>query len=314
LNDDFDKVYTKIQEKYGTTLNKPINKKNETFTMVFLSGMAIIFILAVLPFVLKDVYPKLLYDNEKYYTIVFICAAIFIVSLALYILKKGRTTEVKDVQAIEIGKDILSLMANNIWSKADINKNSITKEDYNAPLFRTDVFYFNSCNSISLDNDKIILAKVKNRPDNVNSQYYVFNGISGKIKLDEEIEGTFAISFNDVDGTNEDFKIDNNEFNSYYNIYVDDNNKVKSMELLTPDVMQKILDKVKTTKRYFDFGIEKNILYFRIYYTLDDDFYIDDEITMTNLSYDNLKIYYNYLLEIKDIIDFLNDIVNNYSN
>jgi hypothetical protein len=282
--------------------------------LIFLILLLIAFILSGVDLLLSTHLADYILKHILLYTIVIFITIILGLLVAKKLKRKKRIIE---------GYNILYLVIKGIWPKANhLSDVGFSKDEYNAKLFKAEKNGFFSNNLISIDDGKLIFANL------ISGR---FKGVVGKIKLNKNIEGSFAISFYDDDGAKKDFKIDDNEFNSYYNIYVDDNNKVKAMEILTPDVMQKILDKVKATKRYFDFGIEDDVLYFRIYHSLtsfveidgnsiqDNDSIIylldkDDEAIDNNSTKENrkllLKEYYNYLLEIKDIIDLLTDIVN----
>lgn len=130
----------------------------------------------------------------------------------------------------------------------------------------------------------------------------VFGGLLNQVSLNRDFGTRMSITFNldsfGAMGCSEKVEMDSSDFEKTFNVYADD--KVKAMQLLTSDVMRKLIDLFDFSDDGFDLLIDHRTLYIRVglresMFQMRDDLADKDEISRNN------KVLY----VIKEIIDIL---------
>ncbi len=147
--------------------------------------------------------------------------------------------------------------------------------------------------------------RIKDKEKAENVQYVNFYGIFAVIDLSRNFNGEIQINKKGKDCHNlAKVEMDSVEFNKEYKVYASD--KVLAMQLLTHDVMDKILNVINRYKFDIEFRIINDKLYFRLF----SDGTFSEELYVNNIE----KIYNNGKL-FKDILGIIETgISENYSD
>lgn len=150
----------------------------------------------------------------------------------------------------------------------------------------------------------IVMSEVKTERrerDNKGRTYYVtiFHGLFAEVSLDKIIDSTTRVRrnrFKLIDRA-DSLSMDSGEFESLFDVYSD--GKIETMQILTLDIMQKIIDFTKQTKVIPEFTIKENCIYLR--FNMGDIF--EANVLKSGLDYETLKKYYDIINFIENIID-----------
>lgn len=91
----------------------------------------------------------------------------------------------------------------------------------------------------------------------------IFSGIFAKINIDKSINTTLKIRRNTSIFNKDRLNMDSQEFEKYFDVSSD--NQIIGMQLLTADIMQKLVDFYINTDIRFDITINNNLLYLRFH-------------------------------------------------
>ncbi len=158
--------------------------------------------------------------------------------------------------------------------------------------FKLDSYWMMNCDDhiIKIYDVQADKTKSKNKEEYV--QYISFNGIFAVIDLSQNLSGEIQINkkgknYNDLVKV----EMDSVDFNKEYQVYASD--KVLAMQLLTHDVMDKILNVINR----YDFDIEFRIIKDKIYFRLfsDGTFYEDSYTNNVEKVYNNGKLFKDIL-------------------
>lgn len=262
--------------------------------------------------------------------IIFCLVLIVIIGLLLSLMRFSENKPIIGFNELYKTK-VIKPIINHIWrnAKYDYGK-CLPEEEYNANLFQEDYSIYESDDYVELIDDNCCFAEVNTKTTNnagENTRYITcFNGIAGVKKLNKNINCTFSVVSNYTFSiiSPKPFDIDNTKFNEYYDIFMNDKDKLKIFEILTPDVMQDMLDKIKSDGITFDFAIANDKLYFKIYiqnkrkaasmalFSLTGNTYDSHELFECNyddpLNKDDIYESYETFQSVKNVICFLTKI------
>ena len=133
----------------------------------------------------------------------------------------------------------------------------------------------------------------------------IFHGLFAKVNLDKTINTTTKIRKNKLIDMKDRLLMDSGEFEKLFDVYSDE--KIETMQILTLDTMQKIIDFTDKTKIIPEFTIKENSIYIR--FNTGEIF--EANVLKSALDYEKLKKYFDILnfIEIitEDIIKNLED-------
>ena len=161
------------------------------------------------------------------------------------------------------------------------------------------------CGSLN-DGKMLVMSEVttkRRETDSKGRTHYVtvFQGLFAKIELDKYIDSTTRIrknKFKLIDHQNS-LEMDSGEFERIFDVYSE--GKIETMQMLTLDTMQYIIDFKNKTKLVPEFTIKENSVYIRFY--MGDVF--EGNVLKKSLDYSILKKYY-------DIFNFIPMIINEF--
>ena len=182
-----------------------------------------------------------------------------------------------------------------------------------------DIYYSDDYIEGLIDNKyKIKMAEVKTEKikeekdskGNVEKRHYIlFSGLFTKIDLNKSINGDLIIAegtiYRSYRNNSERLKMDSSEFEKIYNVFT--NNKIVAMQILTPDIMEMILEFRNKYDKAFDVIIDKDTMYIRLHVGQIFETYINDNSRIndaTTEEYFNLvKFVYMFTTSIIETIN-----------
>lgn len=129
----------------------------------------------------------------------------------------------------------------------------------------------------------------------------VFSGIAGNFVSPVTFEKPIQILRDAIWSNN--VKVDSSEFEKNFNLYTQD--KITAMSILTADVMSKLVSIKNRFERNFEFILLNNTVYFR----LNSSNAFEAGLSKSALEKDNIKKYYDLLVDIKQSIIDINEIL-----
>lgn len=142
--------------------------------------------------------------------------------------------------------------------------------------------------------------KEENRKEE--TYYYIttFHGLFAKVNFDKILNTTTKIRKNKIKliDTIDSLSMDSGEFERLFDVYSD--GKIETMQILTLDIMQEIIDFKNQTKIIPEFTIKEETMYIRFH--MGDIF--EANILKSGLDYETLKKYF-------DTLNFIQRITNN---
>lgn len=125
------------------------------------------------------------------------------------------------------------------------------------------------------------------------SSYIVFSGLAGKVKLPQNLGSYLKIVKNSNVSINK-LEMDMAEFEKIFDVRTDD--KIKTMQLLTSDVMSGLIDIFNETNIQYEFCIINDVIHMRFHTGLFNKKTMDSSLT-----YEELNKLYLLLINIKKI-------------
>ena len=126
-----------------------------------------------------------------------------------------------------------------------------------------------------------------------------------RIDLVKSLGSNLKIASNSIIGKKDKIEMDSQEFEKYFD--VSSTNRVKGMEILTPDVMEILMHYRKVLNENFDIYIYENIMYIRLHIgkMFESKVYTDVSIdkSLVKKYYDILDFTYNLANEMINLIE-----------
>lgn len=248
------------------------------------------------------------FDNENSKGIIFFIG-LYMFGAFPVIIYAHYMQKIKNITKEYKSKVITKLVENVYKEKVTIDtEKGIPEKEYNSKLFEDSYNMFISKDLIKIENSNLLFSELliqmymytgKNR-----TEITIFQGVAGKKLLNKNIGITLAVLNNKI-FLNNKVKLDSSEFEKYFDVKSDD--KLYATRFLTADIMQAIIDIKLKYNCNFEFGIENNILNFRI--ATNKDFF---EVPNYNkgLTKQYVKENFDILYNIKVIIDLIEKVVN----
>ncbi len=157
----------------------------------------------------------------------------------------------------------------------------------------------------NIDGYDIMLAEILTKDESIDSEgnrttSIVFQGLFGMSKLNKVYNGMMKIHadkglFGKVFQDKKRIEMDSSEFEKYFDVIADD--KVQAMQILTSDIMDKMLDFMKNSKIKYELTIRNDKLYIRF----KTGPMFEGNILKSAVDFDTLK-------KVYDVINFTFDI------
>lgn len=179
----------------------------------------------------------------------------------------------------------------------------ISKEIYLEAKYQERAELYFSNNLIKMNNDSIEIAEVQTMMMQADGKRITeFEGLFSKSKLDKKINAELKIMCNNCNYYDEKTKINmaSSDFEMKFDVY--STNKVVAMQILTADVIEKIMELYNKFNYLFDINIIEDNIYIRVHFAEAFEFDEYDREKMINL----VETIRNILI----LKDYMNDIVN----
>lgn len=135
-----------------------------------------------------------------------------------------------------------------------------------------------------------------------------FSGLFIRVDLGMSIENNLKIARNNAIYSKDKLEMDSNEFEEYFD--VSSSNRIKGMELLTPDVMELLLSFRKVLNENFDIYINNNVMYIRLHVGCMFESKVDKK---TSIDKEIVKKYYNILDFTYNISNIMTKLIEEYN-
>lgn len=148
-------------------------------------------------------------------------------------------------------------MPSKIYNEGEYN------ESYNC-YYSDDYFEAMIDENYLIDMAEVNTVNETRDSDGDTSRITKFHGLFAKIVLEKSIGCKFRIDRNSRHSVYQNrLEMDSSDFEKKFNVYT--SNKIIGMQLLTPDIMEEILNFQNKTKNNFDIYIQENNLYLRFH-------------------------------------------------
>jgi hypothetical protein len=142
-----------------------------------------------------------------------------------------------------------------------------------------------------------------------NSKIRIFEGLTGSISFSKNMKSKIKLIFKNsisLFGNEDDIiTIDMPEFEKYFKLLSE--NKILAMRIFTPEIMEKIIDILKTNKRKFDINIINDKLYVRVHCTS----IFESKIVIGGEKYESLEQEFAALEIMKELIYLIYELIDN---
>lgn len=156
-----------------------------------------------------------------------------------------------------------------------------------------------------IDGHEMMIAEVHTETESTDSEGHtthstVFHGLFGMSKLNTAYHGMIKIHadkgiLGKIFQNKQRIEMDSSEFEKYFDVIADD--KIQAMQILTSDVMDKMLDFIKTSKIKYELTIRDDKLYIRF----KTGGMFEGNVFKSSVDFDTLK-------KVYDVINFTFDI------
>lgn len=195
--------------------------------------------------------------------------AVVIVMVIFSFLTRNKVEAYNRKYADTVGRELLNQYFENVYYHdgdqfgfRSIYKEAGYKEHYDISHSRRQMDLVYKGHNIKLMD--ILLEEETTDQDGNTHTYTVFNGLLLEIEGSYGIGTKMSITKNrDIGVGKNKLEMDSKEFEDFFNVYTDD--KVKSMQLLTAEVMERFKEMYGFSKNGFDVTFNNGKLYLRLY-------------------------------------------------
>lgn len=246
--------------------------------------------------------------NKKYLFVAILSYWQIIMVVAYTVIVKKNTINYTKYKR-KIKTNIISNLINIFFDNADFIPNKeLSKQIYKEAGFNNYNEYIadDYIEGYLKQKNKITMANIKTISKSEDNSTVTFSGIFAKIDLNKSIDTSIKIcNYKLKDSNTPKIELDSSNFEDIFD--VNTNNSLKAMQLLTPDVMELLLNFSKFIKSKFDISIINNSVYIRINNNINFETNLDENniIPKTELKkyYDTLNFIYNLSLFILNWIE-----------
>ncbi len=251
----FDDIYEIIYQNSKSLLD--IRKKDQN--KKFFLAMAVGILCSVIAYMMR-IEPIILLG---------IIAIILLLLLILYVYD---SVQFKRIYKEYVIAEMVKLYSKNLNFLA---QTGVTRQEYKMSGFDTIFTEFHSEDKIQgliQENIKFQMSQIVTGEIEINknadgsdstTRRETFRGTYGMVTLPKNIKTTIHITYNSIMKklTGNRIEVDSSEFEQYYDCFAD--NKIIAMQILTPDIIEKLVQIKQYNKGFLEFKIENQMLYFR---------------------------------------------------
>ena len=260
MKKEFEELYSDLQGSHQDEFNNlwdKVQQDNSKKNRIFLIIAIIIFIL---------IFPVL---RLTFFAIIYFLAALLIVYVILSIIFSKHIIQFRHL----FKEKIITILINNFYHEVDyIPKKQIPRTIYDEARYpesynryhSDDYFEGKLDDSYPLKMAEVHTVYESKDSDGDTTTTTRFHGLFAKIDLKKSINSNFIISSTFSSwGNKNKLEMDSQEFEKYFDII--STNKIISMQLLTHDIMELLIDFLKTTQIKFDISIYDTTMYIRFH-------------------------------------------------
>ncbi|MBR3152299.1 MAG: DUF3137 domain-containing protein [Clostridia bacterium] len=281
---NFNNIYEKVYREYGREIEEIRNKAKEESNMIIIMWIVL----------LLFTYPVSLIGG----------IFVFLVSLAYVLLIFYTIIKLINSKATaQFKKEYKEKIIGSFIKEYEEKLNYFPNEGVSSLIYRNAGFEgFDRFSSEDLitgtlnDKYKISLSEVHTERESTDEDghttyHTIFRGLFGVVDLDATIGTNVKIRRNNIALFDRKYKIemDSQEFESIFNVYGTD--KIATMQLLTSDVMQELIDFRKNSKILPEISIIADKLYIRFF----TGNVFEPKIRQSAFDYSTLLKYYNII-------------------
>ena len=319
----FEEIYTELKNNYQEELRKEkLNaekEKKENFHIVF----KILIVVGIIEFF---IFVYCIIINIDFFQSTGVGGIqFFIIIIAGYILSK----KVKFTNYFTYEGNFKSKIMTYLIKSFDENLEflpllGISEEEYkNVSYEKYDIYKSSDLVQNSSENKKLSIASVLTQNRRTNSRgeisyHTVFDGMFVKIKLEKNTDLEMYIR-RDIEEKNflekpvvkkfsfekMNIKLDSSEFEKLFDVY--SSNEIITMQILTADAMELLIDLQKKLNNYFEITIKNNNIYIRLNsgnifdMNLEEKYALDKDALFEK--YKNMEYFFNTTHKIKEMIE-----------
>jgi len=331
--ESFDELYNRLYSENFSELEN-VRQKNEKKMRMILIPMVIIFAVIFITQILAITGSFSFFNNadrEMDFMIIFAISIPIIIAIVITILnyslkipdKDITVGEDKKVNYTELFKEkVVATIISNVFENSKYYYDiGLTENEYNeANWERYDIYDSEDkiVTEIVIDKNKdvktnLVMSEIHTqdrRKDSDGDTHYVtmFHGLAGYADLPKDIGCYLRVIKNEFNlfGTPKDkLQMDMTEFEKIFDVKTDD--RIKTMQILTADIMTELIQLVETTKVKFEFYINQNKMYIRFH----TGEVFEPEVFGKAMQYKNLKKYFDIVSNVKNITEHICNVISN---
>lgn len=272
---DFDEIYQKLYNKWNISLE---NHRKKCLLRTIIIPIILILVGIILTFITKQ--------------FIFLCICVVIVLLNA-VFSKSKKQYINEFKQ-KIIKGFVKQYSDSLTFEA---QSGIPGSNYTRAEFeRYDNYYTEDLITGQLENGYFVnMAEVKTELEMTDEEGHktrtkIFHGLFTDVTLDKKIDTCVKIRKDVIDLYKKDkVEMDSGVFEKIYNVY--SKNKIITMQLLTADIMQLLIDFKEKNKITPEITIKQNHLYIR--FATGEMF--EGKLIKSALDYDTLQEYYNII-------------------
>lgn len=329
--ESFDELYNRLYNENFSELEN-IRQKNARKIKMILIPLVIIFA-AIFFFQILAITGSFSFldtmDSEMNFALIFVVTIPIVIAVVIVIINYSLKVPSKDVSIgnekkvnyTELFKEkiVLPIIFNVLENSEYHHDIGLTKEEYNEANWENYDIYDSEdkiITEINIDKEiktKLVMSEIHTqdrRKDSDGDTHYVtmFYGLAGYVDLPKDIGCYLRViknEFNLFGNPKDKLQMDMTEFEKMFDVKTDD--KIKTMQILTVDIMSEILELIQTTKVKFEFYINHSRMYIRFH----TGEMFEPELFSKAMQYKNLKKYFDILNSVKNITEHICTVILN---
>lgn len=312
--EDFETIYEKIKNKNESKLSSVFleytNNRSKIFKYTSITclivDIIIIFLAICIVLLINQMSFQITFLGITFIS-VFISILIldFIVFIIYCLIFSNSTIKYIKLFKEYVIKDLLSYFYTNLKYSP---KDGILQQIYDEVDYNDNYNNYSSEDYLSgLINDKyeFQMAEVFTKHINKDTDSIKFRGLFYKINLNKSIKTNLKIRENATISKANRLEMDSQEFEEYFD--VSSKNKIIGMQLLTSDIMEKLIQFYKNNGIKFDITINNNYLYIRLHC---GSIFEIGNFKEGAIPKNTLNTYYNILKFVNELTDELINVIN----
>ncbi len=304
--------FKKLKAEYESYQNKQKKKNIKSVKIAYVLFLIMIIVVIACCY-LEEEHMMFFYEvNER-------LKFILLIVLIVYLCKSKKVNKKLPTHIDMFKEKVIFPVIQYIFSESQYSRNlGLSEQEYNIGEWENYCEYKSEDRlvvDINIDERKatnLIMSEVhtKEKTLGFGESSTKFEGLAGYVKLPKDVGFRVRVtSFSlnvDLNYTPEkEIKMDMATFENKF--YVETDDRIKTMQILTPDIMSKIIDIVNISKVKFDFCINHDMIHVRFHTGPMFEFDLFKETDQ----YEKIKHYCNIVSNVKEITEQIYNIVLN---